>query len=47
MDNVFEYSKRIYKIFKFVFYVMGYVFKQIFSKTSSGIMNHFKEDVTV
>lgn len=43
MDKIFECSKRIYKIPKFVFYAMGYAFKQIFSKTSSGIMNYFRK----
>ena len=43
MDMVFECSKRIYKIPKFVFYAIGYAFKQIFSKTSSGIMNYFRK----
>ena len=43
MDMVFECSKRIYKIPKFVFYATGYAFKQIFSKTSSGIMNYFRK----
>ena len=43
MDRVFECSKRIYKIPKFVFYAIGYVFKQIFSKTSSGIMDYFRK----
>ena len=32
-----------YKIPKFVFYATGYAFKQIFSKTSSGIMNYFRK----
>lgn len=41
MDKVFEYSKRIHKIPKFVFYAMGYAFKRIFFKTSSGIMRYF------
>lgn len=44
MDRVFECSKRIYKIPKFVFYAIGYVFKQIFSKTSSGIMDYFRKN---
>ncbi len=43
MDRVFECSKRIYKIPKFVFYAMGYAFERIFSKTSSGIMNYFRK----
>ena len=43
MDMVFECSKRIYKIPKFVFYAIEYAFKQIFSKTSSGIMNYFRK----
>ena len=43
MDRVFECSKRIYKIPKFVFYAIGYAFKQIFSKTSSGIMDYFRK----
>lgn len=43
MDKIFECSKRIYKIPKFVFYAMGYAFKQIFSKTSPGIMNYFRK----
>ena len=43
MDMVFECSKRIYKIPKFVFSAIGYTFKQIFSKTSSGIMNYFRK----
>jgi len=41
MLKVFECSKRIYKIPKFVFDAMGYAFERIFSKTSSGIMNYF------
>lgn len=41
MDKVFEYSKRIHKIPKFVFYAMGYAFKRIFFKTSSGVMRYF------
>jgi len=45
MDRVFECSKRIYKIPKFVFYAMGYAFELIFSKTSSGIMNYFRKEV--
>lgn len=45
MDRVFECSKRIYKIPKFVFYAMGYAFERIFSKTSSGIMNYFLKQV--
>lgn len=45
MDRVFECSKRIYKIPKFVFYAMGYAFELIFSKTSSGIMNYFRKQV--
>ena len=44
MDMVFECSKRIYKIPKILFfYATGYAFKQIFSKTSSGIMNYFRK----
>lgn len=43
MDRVFECSKRIYKIPKFVFYAMEYAFKRIFSKTSSGIMDYFRK----
>ena len=43
MDRVFECSKRIYKIPKFVFYAMGYAFERIFSKTSPGIMDYFRK----
>ena len=43
MDRVFECSKRIYKIPKFVFYAMGYAFERIFSKTSSGIVDYFRK----
>ena len=43
MDKLFECSKRIYKILKFVFYAMGYAFRRFFSKTSSGIMNYFRK----
>lgn len=32
MDRVFECSKRIYKIPKFVFYAMGYAFELVFLK---------------
>ena len=43
MNKVFECSKRIYKIPEFVFYATGYAFKQIFSKTSSGIIKYFRK----
>ena len=43
MDKIFECSKRIYKIPKFVFYAMGYAFERIFSKTSSGIVDYFRK----
>lgn len=43
MDKIFECSKRIYKVPKFVFYAMGYAFEQIFSKTSTGIMDYFRK----
>ncbi|MFG6329051.1 MAG: hypothetical protein K1W06_06175 [Lachnospiraceae bacterium] len=43
MDKIFECSKRIYKIPKFVFYAVGYAFERIFSKTSTRIMDYFRK----